>query len=382
MIHSTNRWCRRAAVAALLLAALVRPVAAQDAAKCAAPEPVCAARAAVYVVTAFEPLGSAVRIAPDLLVTNRHIVADLATARVTTADGGVLDAIVVPTDYPGDLVLLRVAGLGPGPVLTPATATADDAVFTIGADVGSRRVRTYRRGGILALPAPGFALARLYHTAYSQPGNSGGALVDDGGRLVGIVAAGGESGQEAIPAAEIERLRQASGPGHRAAHDAIGAAYRACFTLLDPRLERPAPIDETTAAAIVDRCRATGNRQFLEMAGRVLGQGRRLDDSIAVLQAGVAQDPNATNTRLALVVSLHFAGRFADELPHIERLMAALPDDPQVLRFAIQAGTWAGDEALAERAFARLQEYHPQMAPAARRFLDSDMPPPGRAAPK
>ena len=135
--------------------------------------------------------------------------------------------------------------------------------------------------------------------------------------------------------------------------------------LLDPRLDRPGPLDEAVAAAIVERCRATGNRQFLEMAGRVLGQGRRLDDSIAVLEAGVAQDPNALNTRLGLVVSLHLAGRFADELPHLGHLMAALPDDPQVLRFAIQAGKWAGDAALAARAYARLEENHPQMAPAA-----------------
>ena len=116
------------------------------------------------------------------------------------------------------------------------------------------------------------------------------------------------------------------------------------------------------------------------MAGRVLGQGRRLDDSIAVLETGVAEDPNALNTRLGLVVSLHFAGRFADELPHLGHLMAALPDDPQVLRFAIQAGKWAGDVALAERAYARLVDRHPQMAPVVRRFLDSDIPPPGSAA--
>ena len=361
-----------------MLAALVRPVAAQDGADCAAPTPVCAARAAVYVVAAFDPIGSAVRIGPDLLVTNRHIVADLPVAEVTTADGAVLDAAVVPSSYPGDLVLLRVAGLGPGPVLAPAVpASAESPVFTVGADVGSRLVRAYQPGRIAALPAPGFALARLFHDAYGQPGNSGGALVDGDGRLVGITASGGEGRNEAIPAAEIARLKQASGPGHRAAHDAIGAAYRACFELLDPRLDRPGPIDDATEAAIVDRCRATGNRQFLEMAGRVLGQGRRLDASIAVLEAGLAQDPNALNTRLGLVVSLHFAGRFADELPHLGHLMAALPDDPQVLRFAIQAGKWAGDTALAERAYTRLEEKHPQMAPAARRFLDSDIPPPG-----
>ncbi len=77
---------------------------------CTAPEPVCAARAAVFAVSSFDPLASAVRVGPEFLVTNRHVVADETRAEVRLADGRRLAAEVVPTGYAGDLALLRVAG--------------------------------------------------------------------------------------------------------------------------------------------------------------------------------------------------------------------------------------------------------------------------------
>ena len=51
-------------------------------------------------------------------------------------------------------------------------------------------------------------------------------------------------------------------------------------------------------------------------------------------------------------------------------------DDLQVLRLAIQAGAWADDLALAERALARLKEVNPQSAPAAENFLKNPPPRP------
>ena len=58
--------------------------------------------------------------------------------------------------------------------------------------------------------------------------------------------------------------------------------------------------------------------------------------------------------------------------------MDEIGEDPQVLRLAIQSGIWGGDAALAERAFETLRQVNPQMAPAARRFLDDPPPRPPR----
>ena len=54
-------------------------------------------------------------------------------------------------------------------------------------------------------------------------------------------------------------------------------------------------------------------------------------------------------------------------------------NDLQVLRLSIQAGVWAGDEALARRALARLREVNPQSVPAAERFLNDPPPRPAKA---
>ena len=95
-----------AAVLLLLVAGNARAEAA-----CDAPAAVCAARGAVYAISSFDPLASAVLVAPDLLVTNRHVVADRTRVVVRGKDGATLAGTVVPTGFAGDLVLVSAPGL-------------------------------------------------------------------------------------------------------------------------------------------------------------------------------------------------------------------------------------------------------------------------------
>ncbi|MFQ5954854.1 MAG: serine protease, partial [Kiloniellales bacterium] len=207
--------------------------------ECRAPEPVCAARASVFAIASFDE-GSATLIAPGLLVTNRHNVADNPEVEVIDGDGRRRQGRVVPTAYPGDLVLIEVPGLD-GPALAPAppgTAVSGD-LYTVAADVRLGLIRAYPPGRLMAPLAPGRPLAHLHSTAYSQYGNSGGALVDVAGRLVGIVTSGGEGRYAAVPAGEIARLRAQSGPRFAAESRRLGAAYGRCKRALDGR--GPAP---------------------------------------------------------------------------------------------------------------------------------------------
>ena len=90
-------------------------------AACAAPEPVCATKAGVFAVQSFHPAATATRIGPDLLVTNCHVVANQTRAQIVAPNGARLDATVVPSSYPGDLIMLRVPDLLPGPILVPGS---------------------------------------------------------------------------------------------------------------------------------------------------------------------------------------------------------------------------------------------------------------------
>ena len=82
---------------AVLLVTLAAPASAQSDG-CVQPEPVCEARDAVFAVSAFDPIGSAVRIGESRLVTSRHVVADEVVVTLFTAEGRPLMAQVVPTD--------------------------------------------------------------------------------------------------------------------------------------------------------------------------------------------------------------------------------------------------------------------------------------------
>ncbi|MGF1594469.1 MAG: trypsin-like peptidase domain-containing protein [Kiloniellaceae bacterium] len=366
---------RTAAVLALAVL-FAAPAARAQSDSCAQPQPVCETREAVFAISAFDPIGSAVRLDETRLVTARHVVADEAEVTLFLPDGTPLTATPLPSDYPGDLILLEAPDLPPGPVLAFAEATPDGALYTVGADVGLRRIRAYDAGELTFAPAEGHPLARLHHTAYSQPGNSGGALVDARGRLVGIVASGGEGRFEAIPAAAIQEVTARSGPAAAEASAELGAAVRICTTMLDNFRDAGPGLPDQPAKAIDTSCRRSGNRQLLDLAGQTLGRAGRVEAAIALFERGLAEDPNAVNTRIGLAVTYHLARDFDAELPHLHWLMDHAGDDLQVLRLAIQAGVWAEDPALAERALARLKQVNPQSVPAAERFLQNPPPRP------
>jgi len=364
---------------AILLVTLLSPTAGGQSDLCEQPKPVCDARPAVFAVSGFDPFGSAVRIGATRLVTVRHVVADEQTVSVFLADGQSIEAQVLATDYPGDLVLLESTALPPGPSLTPEQIIPEATLYTVGAEVISRHIRAYDPGRLRLAPPPDRPLARLHHDAYSEPGNSGGALVDETGRLVGIVASGGEGRFEAIPAQAITALAARSGPGSVVESAEIGSAVRICTTLLEDRRGIGERLDDEAARAITSACRRSGNRQLMDLAGQALGRDGRVAAAIGLFEQGLAEDPNAINTRIGLVISYHLARDFEPALPHLRWLMEHADDDLQVVRLSIQAGAWAGDEALARRALARLRELDPQSVPAAERFLTDPPPRPAKA---
>lgn len=358
----------RAASLLLLAICLAAPTAATAATVCDAPKPVCAAASRVYRVAAFDPESSAVLVGPHRLVTNRHVIGDHDTATVTLPDGSTLAAKVIPSSYPGDLVLLQVDGLTGDAPLKWAEADEDTKLWVAGVDIGRGSVRVYSPGHLLVEIAD-TPRARLQHDAESFPGNSGGALLDAEGHLVGIVTSGGDGHNEAIPASELAELEDASGPDHAQDQARISRDYMTCIDALDQARGRALP--PAAGDAIATACPASGNRQLIDLAGQAFGRAGEMDRSVKMFERSLTLDPHAINSRLGMVVTLHIAQRFDQEIPHLRWLMKVLPADPQVLRFAVQAGKWGGDPALAEDALAALEKYHPQLAKPAKRFYET-----------
>ena len=160
--------------------------------------------------------GSAVVYQADgILVTNAHVVAGADEVTVTLPDGARHDAEVVGADAASDIAVLRVDAEDlPVPAWADAdqmpqigaTAVAIGSPFGLDGSVTSGIISALGR----TLQSPEGVLADLIQTdAAVNPGNSGGALVDGEGRVIGVntaiaSASGGSQGVGfAIPATTV-----------------------------------------------------------------------------------------------------------------------------------------------------------------------------------
>jgi putative serine protease PepD len=137
------------------------------------------------------------------VVTNNHVVEGAAgSVQVTLADGKTASATVVGTDPQADIAVLQMRGVSG---LTPATLgdsdslTVGNTVLAFGSPLGLQGTVT---SGIVSaldrsLSSGSESLSGLVQTdAAINEGNSGGALVDTAGRVVGVNVAIATTGQD------------------------------------------------------------------------------------------------------------------------------------------------------------------------------------------
>jgi S1-C subfamily serine protease len=139
--------------------------------------------------------GSGVIFASDgRVLTNEHVVRGSNLVRVTLADGRRFQAGVEYADPTVDLAVLRIGAVGlPVAELNAGPLRVGQLVIAIGNPYGLNWSVT--AGVVSALgrtleAGPGFRLSDLIQMDTPvNPGNSGGPLVDAGGRVVGITSA-------------------------------------------------------------------------------------------------------------------------------------------------------------------------------------------------
>jgi serine peptidase DegS len=138
-----------------------------------------------------ESLGSGVIVRADgYVLTNHHVIADAEQINVALADGRSTRAVVVGTDPETDLALLKVEFSGlPVATLTGATeARVGDVVLAIGNSFGLGQ--TVTQGIVSAVGRSDLGLSTFENFIQTDAainfGNSGGALVNTRGELLGI----------------------------------------------------------------------------------------------------------------------------------------------------------------------------------------------------
>ena len=166
--------------------------------------------------------GSGVIIRPDgYIVTNNHVVANATEIKVTMNNNKTYDAKVIGTDAATDVALLKIEAEG-----LPSLDFADsdklrlgEWVLAIGSPLGEQLKGTITAGIVSAkgryMPSNDgqFKIESFIQTdAAVNPGNSGGALVNKKGELVGINTAivsqtGAYSGYSfAVPANIVKKI--------------------------------------------------------------------------------------------------------------------------------------------------------------------------------
>ncbi len=123
------------------------------------------------------------------VLTCQHVVAGARRIEVATA-AGLLEAKLLASDIPNDIALLKVEGTHKAlPLVSSAGGRLGHAVFTIGfPNTTLQGVEPkYSAGTINGLAGAQDEPRHFQLDAAVQPGNSGGALVDEGGRVIGMV---------------------------------------------------------------------------------------------------------------------------------------------------------------------------------------------------
>ena len=146
--------------------------------------------------------GTAFSVAPQLLVTNHHVIKGCSKLSVVTPEGR-RAASVVSAEASIDLALLRVFGMrgAVANLRTPRSVALGETVSVFGFPLAGTLSSSGNFTGGLVSSLQGLrnAAGEIQITAPVQPGNSGGPVLDASGLVVGVV----QSKLDAVRAAAL-----------------------------------------------------------------------------------------------------------------------------------------------------------------------------------
>jgi len=125
------------------------------------------------------------------IITNHHVIKNSSRIKVK-AGGELLDAKVVSSDRLNDIALLKVdANLTPVIFASATSAKLGDTVFTVGFPMPSIQGTDPKvtKGVISSLKGIKDDVTSYQIDAAVQPGNSGGPLANERGRVIGVIVA-------------------------------------------------------------------------------------------------------------------------------------------------------------------------------------------------
>ena len=340
-------------------------------ADCSAPAAVCAWTSKIVGIKTPNMIASGVQISPDFIVTNRHVAEDHKEVLTRNHKAVLRPAAPIPHDFAADLVMLRLQDSAAVlPAKVEVAQMPSSQLYVVGFDQGRNAARVYKPAEFAHYPdSAAFPQARIHTDARALPGNSGGAVVDADGRLVGILASGDGKLSEVIPAQHINALLSRSGPQHEAAFFDQGKALRICADTLYFAAEIPRNPPLPLIRKISDNCKKANNKQLYDQAGQLFGKWWMFPESEQFLLLSQTADPNSPNTLMSLAVTYHLDRRPEKGRPVLKRYLELDPANTQALRLGIQTAGLLKDRSFADEVLGLMREHNPAALPLAESFI-------------
>ena len=143
--------------------------------------------------------------ADGYIITNAHVIEGCSAVEVVLRDDSTYEALLVGMDLPTDLAVLKIdaQGLYPAAFGNSDEMQVGDTVAAIGNPLGHELRGTMTNGIISAInrdvDVDGYSMVLIQTTAALNSGNSGGALINEYGQVIGITNMKMYAYDEALP---------------------------------------------------------------------------------------------------------------------------------------------------------------------------------------
>ena len=308
----------------------------------------------------------------DFIVTNRHVVEDHKQLIIRYYNGEIKKAFPLTHNFPADLAILTLNKQKKIPTKLLKLNKINGMIRVIGFDQGRKSNRIYDKGKVIAYSDTNkYPQSRIHTDAKSLPGNSGGAVVDDIGNLVGILASGDGNINEIIPISLVNEVIKRTDLKHEDNFFKIGKKIRLCADNLEEAQYVQKNLDDKIKKNIDTYCWNSQNKQLIDQAGQTFGRLGDLNKARKFLEKSIKLDPSSPNSLISLAIVYHIQRDLEKEKPLILRLLKLTPENPQVLRLGVQVAGILKDKEMSENVLELMTKYNREALPLAKKFIEN-----------
>ena len=340
---------------------------------CVAPPEVCEWKKKIVGLKTSNMVASGILLDGGLIITNRHVVEDHQSVLVRDYDGNIDSAGIIPHNIQVDLAILARNSKNIVPNVTKGFSDArSQTLYVVAFDQGRNASRVYKPSSFAYYPnLKKYPLARIHSDAKALPGNSGGAVVDQHGSLVGILASGDRRFSEIIPSAKLEEALASMDTKHSNKFFETGGFIRRCADALYASAQIIKNPPNPIVNKIERNCYNSNNRQLLDQAGQTFGRWWMFGLSEKYLKKSESMDPFSPNTLMSLAVTYHLSRNSEQSVRILKRYLELDPKNHQALRMSIQGAGAIGDKIFAYRVLDLMKKHNPSAVPLAESFLEN-----------